>query len=78
MSPTLLRISIRPVLNAHLINLLVLAQVRRQLDHTLLPELRKKSALARSERDREKNLSGERIARSCAETCWMTHDVGRV
>jgi len=23
-------------------------------------------------------LSGERIARSCAETCWMTHDVGRV
>jgi hypothetical protein len=61
MSPTLWRISIHPVHNAHLINLLVLAQVGRQLDHTLLPELRKKSALAE-----EREGQGEKLV-------WRTH-----
>jgi hypothetical protein len=61
MSPTLWRISIHPVLNAHLINLLVLAQVGRQLDHTLLPELRKKSALAKEREGRGK------------KPVWRTH-----
>jgi hypothetical protein len=78
MSPTLRRISIQFTPNAHLINLLVLAQVGRQLDHTLLPELHKKLALVSEKEVRETYISTKRIAGSRSETCWMTHDVGRV
>jgi len=45
MSPTLWNVSIRSPPLPHELNLLVLAQVRGQLDHTLLPELHSQLAL---------------------------------